>query len=127
MEQSWPGWPWGGFRPAAVETGGPEGKTGAGGNVGGAPAEVPMVAGAEFKGAPTWMSQRCPGSPWAGFKPAVAFVPVACPAGAADVLAGKVTWLFVWVLEGVVLFLLSEHPAKQNSAAASTRCVVFFI
>ncbi|GAB2545033.1 hypothetical protein GCM10027189_29730 [Rufibacter soli] len=57
--QSCPGWPWGGFKPFAVEIGGAEGRTGACGIGAGVPeVMVGAWAGAEERGAPTWISQR---------------------------------------------------------------------
>jgi len=85
ISQRWPGWPCGGFIPGAVLTGAAT-----------APgvlvmtgwlvvvAVVAVVAGfaaGEFSGAPTAISQRWPGCPYAGFSPAVA-TPVVVVAGA---------------------------------------------
>ena len=50
--------------------------------------DVVVFDGAEFNGAPTAISQRWPGWPWAGLSPA----PVALPAGTAVLTTGTLTW-----------------------------------
>lgn len=74
-----------------------------------------------FSGAPTSMSQRCPGSPCAGFS-ATAVEGVALVAGV--LAAGVVT---VWLLVVVVLLSPSEQAEKPISAAASKMFAVVFI
>jgi hypothetical protein len=92
MEQSCPGWPWGGLVPGVTWVGTCMG-SGLGvwvvwvpGTAAGAVAGLAFKsgAGAAFKGAPTGTAQLWPGWPWAGFTFAVA------PASPAWVAAGAV-------------------------------------
>lgn len=85
-----PGWPWAGFIPGAVLVAGAAtvGWMETGVAVGVVFTEVVVLAGAEFNGAPTAISQRWPGWPWAGLSPA----PVTLPAGTAVLITGAFTW-----------------------------------
>ncbi len=102
----WPSCPCGGFIPGAVGVAG----CADGFNIAGVAAgeagvwltvtafpgcgEIGGVAafGGELKGAPTWMSQRCPGCPCAGFMPLATFCGcggvIVCVAAGAETVAG---------------------------------------
>ena len=71
-----------------------------------------------LSGAPTCMSQRWPGSPWAGFSATLEDGEAALVAGA--LVAGVLTVL-------LVLFSFSEQAVKPSSAAASIRFAVVFM
>lgn len=109
--QSCPGSPCGGFMPGAVVVGAPDDGVTVGVNAGvEAGAEIvtgegaddglvilEIVAGAagfwpggEFKGEPTAISQRWPGSPCAGFIPAAVAVAGCCCIEAPSIVAGNV-------------------------------------
>ena len=72
MAQSCPGCPCGGFIPGAVAAGGVATGVCVGDGVLNVGAEVTAgaAAGGELSGAPTAISQRCPGWPCSGFMPA---------------------------------------------------------
>lgn len=120
MEQSWPGWPCAGLVPAATEPG-----VGGGVNTGAAStgafgmAAFGLLAG-EFNGAPTGISQRWLGSPWAGLSAVVAvgvagWVLVVGCTGA--VVAAGVAGVVFSVLD----VLLSEHATKNRNEAEAKR------
>lgn len=117
MSQRCPGSPWGGLIPDAVveeDDGGAGAIAGEEGTAGGS-AGAEGVAGGELRGAPTAISQRCPGSPWGGFMPGavdVAWVDVGAGAGGI-VMASELS------MEGVDTGSAGEVEPTSLTGAAS--------
>ena len=89
-------------------------------------------AGAEFSGAPTALSQRWPGSPWAGFSFPASAVCAAGIAGSGSARSSsdpsaEMVWVVLVAASVWVVSAFSEQLNKKTVAAESTKAEVIFM